>query len=215
MAVELLTLAVTVFFASRVPLSLSARTSNVCEPLLTELDVQNPSVSPNGGLISESTFAPSTTNSIEPGSSSTLSPFLSYTARQFTTPDNVDPPAIDCVTAPVELGGSVVLLLTLAVTVFFASRVPLSLSARTSNVCEPLLTELDVQNPSVSPNGGLISESTFAPSTTNSIEPDRPRPCRRSCRTPRASSRHPTTSTHPRSTASPRPSTRRQCRCAG
>ena len=50
---------------------------------------------------------PSTTNWTEPGSSSTLSPLASYTARQFTTPFNVAPFAIDCVIAPVELGGVV------------------------------------------------------------------------------------------------------------
>ena len=99
---SLATVAVTVLVASRVPVSLSARTSKVCEPLLTEVEAQTPKVSPNGALISVSTSLPSTRNWIEPGSSSTLSPFLSYTARQFTTPVNVAPFAIVCVTAPVE-----------------------------------------------------------------------------------------------------------------
>ena len=75
--VALETVAVTVFLAITVPLSFTARTSNVCAPLATEVEAQNPSVSPNGVLISVRTTFPSTTNCIEPGSSSTLSPFLS------------------------------------------------------------------------------------------------------------------------------------------
>ena len=102
----MLTVAVTVLVASRVPPSLSARTWNVCEPLLTVIEAQKPTVSPNGGLtLGQHLPCRRRGTAIEPGSSSTLSPFLSYTARQFTTPDNVAPPAIVCVTAPVELGG--------------------------------------------------------------------------------------------------------------
>ena len=171
LAAAFLTVAVTVLVARRVPLSLTARTWKVWEPSLTLVESQKPSVSPNGGLISDSTCLPSTRNWIEPGSSSTLSPFLSYTPRQPTVPDTVDPFAIVCDTAPDDVGVVAAAFLTVAVTVLVARRVPLSLTARTWKVWVPSLTLVESQKPSVSPNGGLISDSTCLPSTRNWIEP--------------------------------------------
>ena len=66
--------AVTVFVASRVPVSVRARTWKVWLPLLA-LGEPVAKVSPNGALISESTCLPSIRNSILPGSSSVPSRF--------------------------------------------------------------------------------------------------------------------------------------------
>ena len=78
----------------------------------------------------------------------------------------VVPFAIVCVTEPVALGGGggVVWLLTVAVTVLLASRVPLSLSARTWKVCVPLVTVID-PSAKLSPKGIRSSVSTGLPST--------------------------------------------------
>ncbi len=68
--------AVTVLVASRVPLSVSARTWKVCWPLLVVID-PSAKLSPNGISCSLSTSLPSTRNSILPGSSSLPSPLPS------------------------------------------------------------------------------------------------------------------------------------------
>ena len=104
-ALALATVAVTVFLAITEPEPLTARTSNVWLPVLDRGRCPRSRCCHQTGFRSRSdTTVPSTTNWTEPGSSSTPSPFLSYTARQFTTPFNVAPFAIDCFTAPVEPG---------------------------------------------------------------------------------------------------------------
>jgi len=68
--------AVTVLVASRVPLSVSARTRKVCWPLLVVIE-PSAKLSPNGISCSLSTSLPSIRNSILPGSSSLPSPLAS------------------------------------------------------------------------------------------------------------------------------------------
>ena len=69
--------AVRVSDATTAPVLLTARISNLWRPFATEVELQNPAVSPKGMLCSVSTSLPSTRNCIEPGSSGTLSPLRS------------------------------------------------------------------------------------------------------------------------------------------
>ena len=78
----------------------------------------------------------------------------------------VDPFAIVWVTEPVALGGGggggVVVLLTVAVTVLLASRVPVSLSARTWKVCVPFVVVIE-PSAKLSPKGiGSLAEHLVA-----------------------------------------------------
>ena len=77
----------------------------------------------------------------------------------------VDPFAIVCVTEPVELGGGGgggVWLLTVAVTVLVASRVPVSLSARTWKVCVPFVVVIDAVGEAVTERGVDLGEHLVA-----------------------------------------------------